>query len=66
MPDEDEDEDEPVCAPPFQDIDVEKVILHPLFNITPGAPNDIALIRLAKEVTINRMFKIIKLSIEIF
>lgn len=44
---EDEDGD-PICAPAAQVIKIEESILHPEFSREPGAPNDIALLRLSK------------------
>lgn len=41
------------CAPPTQDIDVEKIVIHPDFLRTGGADKDIALIRLSKPANLS-------------
>lgn len=44
------------CAPPVQDLDIEYIVRHQSYNLRPNQ-NDIALIRLKKEVTFEGICK---------
>lgn len=54
-----------MCADPHQDISVEKIIVHEDYNATKGSPwNDIALIRLARDVVFSEFITPVCLPIE--
>ncbi|XP_077300215.1 CLIP domain-containing serine protease B4-like [Arctopsyche grandis] len=46
-------DDEEICAPKFQDIKVDQIVIHPMYNKPARKQNDIALIRLKTPIDFN-------------
>lgn len=41
------------CAPATQDMEIDRIIMHPKYDNNPGAPHDIALVKLKTAPTLN-------------
>ncbi|XP_068230037.1 phenoloxidase-activating factor 3-like [Palaemon carinicauda] len=52
----DRDCDQYGCAPPHQDIPVERVIMHPSYGVECSECNDIALLRLSRDANIDSIY----------
>ena len=49
-----------ICAEPVQDFDIEKVIFHPSYNSPNVFQNDVALMRLSRDIVINGKYYLLQ------